>query len=159
MHTNYDENFKWVESLCSKKYQRDILVVAGDVSDDLAILRRALLENTIRTIGILVLTTVYSLINFANPRVEMGFEKIQSMLAQFMCVSYFELGFLFVWIVCRKTLSSLVSKFKHVAFVPGNHELWVSCEMLVLYSMHMPMQLFRYVVDLSERAYANTLAT
>ncbi|GMH38657.1 hypothetical protein BSKO_06541 [Bryopsis sp. KO-2023] len=63
LHTDYPDNFEWVENLCGEKYQNDVLLVAGDISDDLRII--------------------------------------------------------------RKTLASLVSKFKHVAFVPGNHELWV----------------------------------
>jgi len=33
LHTDYDENLKWVESLSSVDYKDDVLLVAGDVAE------------------------------------------------------------------------------------------------------------------------------
>lgn len=63
LHVDYDENFSWLEQLSDKNFQDDVLIVAGDVSEEL--------------------------------------EKLAS------------------------TLQLLKSKFAHVSFTPGNHDLWV----------------------------------
>jgi Icc-related predicted phosphoesterase len=63
LHTDYKENFVWLTELSDTAYRDDTLIVAGDVSDRLEII--------------------------------------------------------------RQTLLLLRSKFRHVLFTPGNHELWV----------------------------------
>ena len=63
LHTDYKENFLWLTELSNTAYRDDTLIVAGDVSDRLEII--------------------------------------------------------------RETLLLLRSKFRHVLFTPGNHELWV----------------------------------
>lgn len=63
LHTDYKENFLWLKELSDIAYRDDTLIVAGDVSDRLEII--------------------------------------------------------------RETLLLLRSKFRHVLFTPGNHELWV----------------------------------
>ena len=63
LHTDYKENFQWLTELSDTAYRDDTLIVAGDISD----------------------------------RVE----------------------------IIRETLLLLRSKFRHVLFTPGNHELWV----------------------------------
>ncbi|KAL0421677.1 UNVERIFIED_CONTAM: hypothetical protein Slati_3190600 [Sesamum latifolium] len=66
LHTDYSENMCWVKSLSSRKHDKDVLVVAGDVAE------------------------TYS--NFLL------------------------------------TMSILKDKFRHVFFVPGNHDLWLRRE-------------------------------
>lgn len=39
LHTDYPVNMGWVESLSDDKYQNDLLIVAGDISDNLEIIR------------------------------------------------------------------------------------------------------------------------
>src|SRR5215212_6201683 len=63
LHTDYKENFLWLTQLSDTAYRDDTLIVAGDISDRLEII--------------------------------------------------------------RETLLLLRSKFRHVLFTPGNHELWV----------------------------------
>lgn len=63
LHTDYKENFRWLTDLSDIAYRDDTLIVAGDVSDRLEVI--------------------------------------------------------------RETLLLLRSKFRHVLFTPGNHELWV----------------------------------
>ncbi|HEX5602004.1 MAG TPA: metallophosphoesterase [Pyrinomonadaceae bacterium] len=63
LHTDYKENFLWLTELSDTAYRDDSLIVAGDVSDRLEII--------------------------------------------------------------RETLLLLRSKFRHVLFTPGNHELWI----------------------------------
>jgi len=63
LHTDYKENFSWLKELSATAYRDDALIVAGDISDRLEII--------------------------------------------------------------RETLLLLRSKFRHVLFTPGNHELWV----------------------------------
>ena len=63
LHTDYKENFLWLTELSNTAYRDDTLIVAGDVSDRLEII--------------------------------------------------------------RETLLLLRSKFRHVLFTPGNHELWI----------------------------------
>ncbi|HEX6718677.1 MAG TPA: metallophosphoesterase, partial [Pyrinomonadaceae bacterium] len=63
LHTDYKENFRWLQELSDTVYRNDALIVAGDISDRLHII--------------------------------------------------------------RDTLLLLRSKFRHVLFTPGNHELWV----------------------------------
>ena len=63
LHTDYKENFRWLAELSDTEYRDDALIVAGDISD----------------------------------RIE----------------------------VIRETLLLLRSKFRHLLFTPGNHELWV----------------------------------
>jgi len=63
LHTDYKENLQWLKSLSDTHYRHDALIVAGDISDRLYLI--------------------------------------------------------------RETLLLLRSKFKHVLFTPGNHELWV----------------------------------
>ncbi len=63
LHTDYKENFSWLQELSDTDYVHDALIVAGDISDRLEII--------------------------------------------------------------RDTLVLLRSKFRHLIFTPGNHELWV----------------------------------
>jgi hypothetical protein len=63
LHTDYKENFRWLQELSDTDYREDALIVAGDISDRLEII--------------------------------------------------------------RETLLLLRSKFRHLLFTPGNHELWV----------------------------------
>jgi calcineurin-like phosphoesterase family protein len=63
LHTDYQENFRWLQTLSDTEYRDDTLIVAGDISDRLDII--------------------------------------------------------------RETLLLLRSKFRHILFTPGNHELWV----------------------------------
>ena len=63
LHTDYKENFNWLAQLSNTAYRDDTLIVAGDISDRLEII--------------------------------------------------------------RETLLLLRSKFRHLLFTPGNHELWV----------------------------------
>jgi len=63
LHTDYKENFRWLGEISDSKYRDDALIVAGDISDRLEII--------------------------------------------------------------RDTLKLLRSKFRHLLFTPGNHELWV----------------------------------
>jgi len=63
LHTDYKENFRWLTELSDTAYRGDTLIVAGDISDRLEII--------------------------------------------------------------RETLLLLRSKFRHLLFTPGNHELWV----------------------------------
>ena len=43
LHTHHHENMRWVEHISGTAFVEDILIVAGDVSDDLAELRHTLL--------------------------------------------------------------------------------------------------------------------
>lgn len=63
LHVDYQQNFRWVENLSKFEYKKDILLIAGDISDDHNLLER-------------------------------------------------------IFILLKK-------KFATVAFVPGNHDLWV----------------------------------
>ena len=63
LHTDYKENFRWLQEISDSEYRNDALIVAGDISDRLEII--------------------------------------------------------------RDTLQLLRSKFHHLLFTPGNHELWV----------------------------------
>jgi hypothetical protein len=63
LHTDYKDNFSWLTELSDSAYRDDALIVAGDISDRLEII--------------------------------------------------------------RETLLLLRSKFRHVIFTPGNHDLWV----------------------------------
>ena len=43
VHTDYEENLAWIDSLAQRGYrEQDVLILSGDVSDDLTILRRTL---------------------------------------------------------------------------------------------------------------------
>jgi hypothetical protein len=63
LHTDYKDNLRWLETLSDSDYRDDALIVAGDISDRLEVI--------------------------------------------------------------RDTLLLLRSKFRHVLYTPGNHELWV----------------------------------
>src|SRR5689334_22122799 len=63
LHTDYKDNFRWLAEISGSDYRDDALIVAGDISDRLEII--------------------------------------------------------------RETLQLLRSKFRHLLFTPGNHELWV----------------------------------
>jgi hypothetical protein len=63
LHTDYKDNFRWLAEISDSDYRDDALIVAGDISDRLEII--------------------------------------------------------------RETLELLRSKFRHLLFTPGNHELWV----------------------------------
>ena len=63
LHTDYKENFRWLQEISDSDYRDDALIVAGDISDRLEII--------------------------------------------------------------RDTLQLLRSRFRHLLFTPGNHELWV----------------------------------
>ena len=43
LHTDYRENFRWLQELSDTEYRDDTLIVAGDVSDRLEIIRETLL--------------------------------------------------------------------------------------------------------------------
>ena len=43
LHTDYKENFRWLEELSDTEYRDDVLIVAGDISDRLEIIRETLL--------------------------------------------------------------------------------------------------------------------
>jgi calcineurin-like phosphoesterase family protein len=43
LHTDYKENFRWLQELSDTEYRDDTLIVAGDVSDRLEIIRETLL--------------------------------------------------------------------------------------------------------------------
>jgi calcineurin-like phosphoesterase family protein len=63
LHTDYKENLRWLQELSDTAYRNDALIVAGDISDRLEVI--------------------------------------------------------------RETLLLLRTRFRHVLFTPGNHELWV----------------------------------
>lgn len=42
LHTDYKENFRWLQELSDTEYRDDVLIVAGDVSDRLEIIRDTL---------------------------------------------------------------------------------------------------------------------
>ncbi|MEQ8953917.1 MAG: metallophosphoesterase family protein [Gammaproteobacteria bacterium] len=42
IHADYSENLQWISSLDRSAYQDDVLILAGDVSDDMATLSRVL---------------------------------------------------------------------------------------------------------------------
>jgi len=44
LHTDYKENFRWLEELSATAYRDDALIVAGDISDRLEIIRETLLS-------------------------------------------------------------------------------------------------------------------
>jgi len=80
LHTDYKENFLWLTQLSDTTYRDDTLIVAGDISDRLDVI--------------------------------------------------------------RETLLLLRSKFRHVLFTPGNHELWVRNEDLnSIQKLHRVLQL------------------
>src|ERR1051326_59586 len=39
LHTDYKENFRWLGEISDSEYREDALIVAGDVSDRLGIIR------------------------------------------------------------------------------------------------------------------------
>lgn len=43
LHTDYKENFRWLQELSNTEYRDDVLIVAGDVSDRLEVIRETLL--------------------------------------------------------------------------------------------------------------------
>ncbi len=43
LHTDYKENFRWLQELSDTEYRDDALIVAGDISDRLKIIRETLL--------------------------------------------------------------------------------------------------------------------
>lgn len=43
LHTDYEENFRWLQELSDTEYRDDVLIVAGDVSDRLEIIQETLL--------------------------------------------------------------------------------------------------------------------
>ncbi len=43
LHTDYKENFRWLQELSNTEYRNDALIVAGDISDRLEIIRETLL--------------------------------------------------------------------------------------------------------------------
>src|SRR6185295_3817488 len=43
LHTDYKENFRWLQELSDTEYLEDTLIVAGDISDRLEIIRETLL--------------------------------------------------------------------------------------------------------------------
>ncbi|MFT4813170.1 MAG: 3',5'-cyclic AMP phosphodiesterase CpdA, partial [Paracoccaceae bacterium] len=42
IHVDYSENLNWVEAIDSDAYRDDVLILAGDATDDLALLSRIL---------------------------------------------------------------------------------------------------------------------
>ena len=45
VHVDYPENLQWIENLSETSYQTDVLLLAGDVSDKLP-----LIKSTLRTL-------------------------------------------------------------------------------------------------------------
>ena len=43
LHTDYKENFRWLQELSDTEYRNDTLIVAGDISDRMEIIRETLL--------------------------------------------------------------------------------------------------------------------
>jgi hypothetical protein len=43
LHTDYRENFRWLQELSDTEYRDDVLIVAGDVSDRMEVIRETLL--------------------------------------------------------------------------------------------------------------------
>ena len=43
LHTDYKENFRWLAELSDTEYRDDALIVAGDISDRLEVIRETLL--------------------------------------------------------------------------------------------------------------------
>jgi hypothetical protein len=43
LHTDYKENFSWLQELSNTEYRDDVLIIAGDISDRLEIVRETLL--------------------------------------------------------------------------------------------------------------------
>jgi len=43
LHTDYKENFRWLQELSDTEYRDDVLIVAGDVSDRMEVIRETLL--------------------------------------------------------------------------------------------------------------------
>ena len=43
LHTDYKENFRWLQELSDTEYRDDALIVAGDISDRLGVIRETLL--------------------------------------------------------------------------------------------------------------------
>ena len=80
LHTDYKDNFRWLAEISDTDYRDDALIVAGDISDRLEII--------------------------------------------------------------RETLELLRSKFRHLLFTPGNHELWVRN------AEHDSIEKFRRVLEL-----------
>ena len=80
LHTDYKENFRWLQEISDSEYRHDALIVAGDISD--------------------------------RPE------------------------------IIRDTLQLLRSKFRHLLFTPGNHELWVrSVEYNSIEKLHRVLRL------------------
>ena len=42
LHVDYADNYQWCEALSPERFQRDVLLLAGDLTDDLAKLRAVL---------------------------------------------------------------------------------------------------------------------
>jgi predicted phosphodiesterase len=42
IHVDYSENLNWIEAISSDKYRNDVLILAGDATDDLVLLERIL---------------------------------------------------------------------------------------------------------------------
>jgi predicted phosphodiesterase len=42
IHVDYSENLDWIEAISSDKYRNDVLILAGDATDDLVLLERIL---------------------------------------------------------------------------------------------------------------------
>eukprot|EP00668_Euglena_longa_P004897 GGOE01005738.1.p1 GENE.GGOE01005738.1~~GGOE01005738.1.p1 ORF type:complete len:292 (+),score=69.52 GGOE01005738.1:120-995(+) len=42
IHTDIPANLEWVHSICTSSYQRDVLICAGDISDNLAVVEETL---------------------------------------------------------------------------------------------------------------------
>ncbi|MEX2130135.1 MAG: metallophosphoesterase [Pseudohongiellaceae bacterium] len=53
LHVDYPENLDWIESAIDQSCQHDLLILAGDVSDDLALLRRIFLFLTRKFLKVL----------------------------------------------------------------------------------------------------------
>ncbi|HEV8430504.1 MAG TPA: metallophosphoesterase [Pyrinomonadaceae bacterium] len=43
LHTDYKENFRWLQELSDTEYRDDVLIIAGDVSDRLEVIRETFL--------------------------------------------------------------------------------------------------------------------
>ena len=44
VHTDYKDNFTWLQGLPDAKYKEDALILAGDISDDLQVLSDTLAQ-------------------------------------------------------------------------------------------------------------------
>lgn len=115
LHTDHPENLAWVESLeapCTGAHTA--LILAGDVSDDLRLLRCAAVA-MLTPLAMPCSSTVRCACVCTYLPIVGGMRYAPLPLYLACCM-----------LLCRRTLQLLKDKYDTVLFVPGNHELWVS---------------------------------